>query len=143
VKISNIVCSNSASRFGCIISGIPGHEIQDLALHDIYIRHSGGGTREQAATMPAENEQKYPEPNMFGDMPSQGIYLRHANNVSLRDIEIAAMAPDARPAIIMQNVAGADLFHIATPADAPVLELHDCSNVRTLWVRGIKDGMQA
>ncbi|HEY3627032.1 MAG TPA: glycoside hydrolase family 28 protein [Terracidiphilus sp.] len=143
VKISNIVCSNSASRFGCILSGIPGHEIQDLALHDIYIRHSGGGTREQAATMPAENEQKYPEPNMFGDMPSQGIYLRHANNVSLRDIEIAAMAPDARPAIIMQNVAGADLFHIATPADAPVLELHDCSNVRTLWVRGIKDGMQA
>ncbi len=143
VNISNVICSNSSSRFGCIISGIPGHEIQDLALHDIFIHHKGGGTREQAAIKPAENEQKYPEPNMFGDMPSQGLYLRHVKNLSVRDLEVVAASPDARPAIVLQNVAGADLFHVKTPLDAPVLELHDSSEVKTLWVRGIKDGMQA
>jgi hypothetical protein len=31
---------------GCIISGVPGHEIQDLTLKEIYIQHRGGGTKE-------------------------------------------------------------------------------------------------
>jgi polygalacturonase len=142
VTISNIVCSNASSNFGCIISGVPGNEIRDLKLHNIYIQHRGGGTREQAAVTPPENEQKYPEPNMFGDMPSQGFYLRHVKNVTLSDIEIASLSPDARPALILQSVEGADLFHIKIPADAPVLEMHDCKDVNVLWVRGLKDGAQ-
>ena len=142
ITLSNIVCSNAASHLGCIISGVPGHEIQDLNLHDIYIQHRGGGTKEQAAITPPEDEQKYPEPNMFGDMPSQGIYLRHVRNVSLSNVEIAAMNEDARPALVMQNVEGADLFHIRAPQDVPVLEMHDCRQIDALWVRGLKRGIQ-
>ena len=142
VVISNVVCSNSASQFGCIVSGSPGHPIQDLHLHNIYIQHRGGGTKEQAGVTPAEDAQKYPEPNMFGPMPSQGFYLRHVKNVSLSEIEIAALAADARPAIVLQNVDGADLFHVRAPAGAPVLEIHDSTGVDALWVRGVKDGMQ-
>ena len=142
VILSNIVCSNAASRLGCIISGVPGHEIQDLQLHNIYIQHRGGGTKEQAAITPPEDEKKYPEPNMFGDMPSQGFYLRHVKNVSLSGIEISAINDDARPAFIFQNVEQADLFHLKAPANAPVLELHDCKEINALWVRGLKDGVQ-
>ena len=141
VIVSNIACSNSASRFGCILSGVPGHQIRDLKLHHIYIQHRGGGTKEQAALTPPENEPNYPETRMFGDMPSQGLYLRHIKNLELSDIEIAAMDKDARPALILQNVEGADLFHIKTPPDSPVLELHDSTDVKTLWVRGVKDGV--
>ncbi len=140
VKLSNIVCSGSASHFGCIISGVPGHEIQDLMLREIYIQHRGGGTKEQAAVMPQECESKYPEPNMFGNMPSQGFYLRHVRNVMLSDVEISAMAEDARPAFILQNVSGADMFHIKTPPSAPVIELRECEHVQALWVKRVKDG---
>ena len=143
VILSNILCSNSASHLGCIISGVPGHEIQDIQLHHIYIQHRGGGTKEQAAITPAENEQKYPEPNMFGNMPSQGFYVRHVKNVSISDIEIASLTEDARPAFIFQNVEGADLFHIKTPQNSPVLEMHASTEVNVLWVRGLKDGPQA
>jgi polygalacturonase len=141
VSLSNIVCSNADARFGCIVSGVPGHPIEDLRVHDIYIQHRGGGTREQAAIVPPEDEQKYPEPNMFGPMPSQGFYLRHVKNVSLSNIEIAAIADDARPAFVMQDVEGADLFHIQAPPNAPVLEMHDCRAIRTLWVRGQPEGL--
>jgi polygalacturonase len=141
VMLSNIVCSNSASHLGCIISGVPGHEIQDLTLRGIYIQHRGGGSKEQAATVPPEDEAKYPEPNMFGDMPSQGFYLRHVKNITMSDIVVSAMSDDARPAIILQNVSGADLFHIKTPSAAQVLELHGCDNVRALWVQGVTDGI--
>jgi polygalacturonase len=143
VVISDVVCSNSASQFGCVISGVPGYEIQDLRLHNICIQHRGGGTKEQAAITPAEDEPKYPEPNMFGPMPSQGFYLRHVKNVSLSEIEVSALAEDARPAIILQNVEGADLFHIRTPVGAPVLEIHDSKDVDALWVRGLRDGKQS
>lgn len=143
VSISNVVCSNAASHLGCIISGVPGHEIQELTLSNIYIQHRGGGTNQQAAATPAENEQKYPEPNMFGDMPSQGFYLRHVKNVTLRDIEIAPLVEDARPAFILQSVEGADLFHLKAPLNAPILQMHDCREVHALWVRGLKDGTQA
>ncbi len=143
ITVSNIVCSNAASHLGCIISGIPGFEIRDVKLHHIYIQHQGGGTKEQAALQPAENESKYPEPNMFGDMPSQGFYIRHAKNIELSDIEIATMADDARPAFVLQNVEGADLFHIKTPTSAPVIRLHDCKDVDARWVRGVPEGKQA
>jgi polygalacturonase len=139
VIVSNIVCSNAASHLGCIISGVPGYEIRDLKLHHIYIQHRGG-TNKQAAIQPAEDENKYPEPNMFGDMPSQGFYLRHVKNVEMSNIEIAAIAEDARPAFILQAVEGVDFFHIKTPAGSPVIEAHDSKDVNALWVRGLKDG---
>lgn len=142
VTIANVVCSNAASRFGCIISGVPGYEIRDLMMHDIFIQHRGGGTQEQAEITPSEDESKYPEPNMFGDMPAQGLYLRHVRNVNLRDIEIVAMNEDARPAIVMDDVEEADLFHMKTPQNAPVLRMQNSKDVNALWVRGLKDGKQ-
>ena len=143
VIISNIMCSDASSEYGCIISGVPGYAIQDLHLHNIYIQHRGGGTKEQAAITPPENENRYPGPHMFGPMPSQGFYLRHVKNVSLSEIEISALTADVRPAILMQDVQGADLFHIRTPSASPVLEMHDSANVDALWVRGLKDGAQS
>ncbi|MFZ0662460.1 MAG: glycoside hydrolase family 28 protein [Acidobacteriaceae bacterium] len=140
VIVSNVICSNAASQLGCIISGVPGHEIEDVKLHHIYIQHRGGGTKEQAAIVPPEDESKYPEPNMFGDMPSQGFYLRHVKNIDLSDIEIVAMTADARPAFVLQNVDGADCFHLRTPAGVPAIVLHDSTNVEERWVRGVKDG---
>jgi polygalacturonase len=140
VTIGNIVCSNAAPNLGCIVSGVPGHEIRDLTIHNVYIQHRGAGPAEQAT--PPENEKKYPEPNMFGNMPSQGFYIRHARNVKLSEIEIASIAPDARPALVFEDVEGADLFHIKTPANASVLRMQNCRDVQALWVRGLKDGPQ-
>jgi polygalacturonase len=140
VVLSNIVCSNADSRLGCIISGVPGHAIEDLKIHHVYIQHRGGGTKEQAAIRPEENEKKYPEPNMFGTMPSQGFYLRHVKNVDLSDIEVAAIDEDARPAFVLEDVEGADFFHVKTPQGAKALELRGSRDVKALWVRGVKDG---
>ena len=142
VSINNIRVYNSNPKYGCIISGIPGHYIRDIDLNNIRIYYQGGGTAEQASKKVPEQEKNYPEPNMFGDMPSQGFFIRHAKNVKLSHIEIAAMAEDARPAFVLNDVSGADLFHVKTPANAPVLEMHECHDVNALWVRGLNDGAQ-
>jgi polygalacturonase len=72
VIITNLVCSNSGSQLGSIISGVPGHLIEDVKIGNIQVLHQGGGTKEDAAYQPPEYEDMYPEPNMFvgGPRPS-------------------------------------------------------------------------
>src|SRR5205085_779590 len=54
VIISNVVVYNAEPKFSSIISGIPGHYIEDVKLSNIRIYYQGGGTKEQAAIEPPE-----------------------------------------------------------------------------------------
>ena len=67
VIVSNVVCSNSESSLGSILSGIPSHPIEDIQFNDIYIQHRGGGKAEDASIQPPELENEYPETGMFGE----------------------------------------------------------------------------
>jgi polygalacturonase len=115
VIINGIVCSNSASRISSILSGIPGHSIEDVKVSNIYVQHRGGGSKETAAIEPPESENAYPEPTMFGAMPAHGFYIRHAKNIQMSDIEIVSLNEDARPAVVLNDVQGADFSHIKIP----------------------------
>ena len=72
VIISNLVCSNSVSGLGSIISGIPGHYVEDVKISNVQVLHQGGGTKEDAAYQPPECEDLYPEPDMFTAPPRPG-----------------------------------------------------------------------
>jgi polygalacturonase len=141
VLIANIVCSNSESTFGSIISGIPGHEIEDIQLNDIYIQHRGGGTAEAAAIQPPEAENKYPEPNMFGAMPSHGFFLRHVKNVSMSNVEIRCLEEDLRPACVLQDVQGADFFRIRAPRakGTAMFSLNNVGDFNAYRCKGVPD----
>ena len=65
VIISNIVCSGCSPKLGSVISGIPGHLIEDVKISNVQVLHQGGGTKEDAAFQPLESEDVYPEPAMF------------------------------------------------------------------------------
>jgi polygalacturonase len=143
VLISNVVCSGAAAKYGCIVSGVPGFAIEDVRLENIFIEHEGGGGAEAEASAkiaPPENENKYPEPNMFGAMPSQGFFLRHAKNVELGGIEIRSAGEDARPAFVLRDVQGARFFDVKTPEGAPVFDVEGSAGVEALWVRGVRAG---
>ena len=141
VLLSNIVCSNAASQFASILSGMPGHCIEDIQLSDIYIQHQGGGTMEQAALQPPELEGSYPEPDMFGPTPAQGFYLRHIHNIDMSHVEIAALQPDYRPAFVLDDVQGADFLRIRAPQPgiSPMFELRNVENFRVNLSRGMAD----
>jgi len=142
VIISNIVCSNAVSRLGSIISGIPGHEIEDVRLSDIYIQHQGGGTPADAQIQPLEKEDAYPEPVMFGPiLPSHGFFIRHARNIRLSDVEIAYLQEDARPVFVLQNVTGADFFRVKAQhaAIAPTFALRQVQDFSVAQSRPIPE----
>ncbi len=117
VIISNVIVSNCASRQAAIITGIPGHYIEDLKLSNIYVQHQGGGTVEDARIQPPELENDYPEPSRFGPMPAHGFYIRHVKDIEMRDVDVKFMKEDLRPAFLLDDVKAAYFARIkAAPA---------------------------
>ncbi|HEV7217714.1 MAG TPA: glycoside hydrolase family 28 protein [Terriglobales bacterium] len=141
VTISNIVASNCASRLACIVSGIPGHEIEDVKLSDIYVQHQGGGTSEEAAIAPPEKEDTYPEPGMFGPMPAHGFFIRHAKGIEMTNIEITYLKEDARPVFVLNDVQDIDLLRIKTQhaASVPTFALNNVSDFHLYLSRPLQD----
>ena len=124
-----------------ILSGIPDHAIEDIKISDVFIQQQGGGTREQAALNPPEVGNQYPEPNMFGVTPAQGFYLRHVKNIDMSHIEIASIAPDARPGFVLRDVQGADFLRVKAQKEAgvPTFALHDVQDFNCALSRGVPD----
>jgi polygalacturonase len=127
VIISNIVSSNGSSKFCSMITGVPGHYIQDVKISNILIEHPGGGTQQQAGIQLEEKEKEYPEPTMFGATPAHGFFIRHAKGVEISDFKIRLKETDVRPSFILQDVEQADFSNIKSPKepDVPEFVLND------------------
>ncbi|WP_442890581.1 rhamnogalacturonidase [Congregicoccus parvus] len=104
ITISNLNAWNVASDHGILVAGLPGHPIEDVVLSDIRIRYAGGGTSAQALRVVPELEKAYPEPYIFGVLPSWGLFARHVRGLRLHDVDLGLLSPDARPAVFLQNV---------------------------------------
>jgi polygalacturonase len=112
IVISNVVASDIDPRYPALVAGLAGHPVEDVDLSNIHLLYRGGGTREDAARQPPENEEGYPEPSMFGTLPAYGFYLRHARNVTLRDVEVGFTNADLRPAFVLHDVADVHFDHV-------------------------------
>ena len=120
VLISNVVVYNADPKYSSIISGIPGYLIEDVRLHNIRVYAKGGGTKEQAALDPPEREVVYPEPSMFGELPSYGFFIRHIKGLQMRDVEVSYLSPDLRPAFVLNNVRGVEFINVKAQREADV-----------------------
>jgi len=137
VIISNIVAYNAEPKYASIISGIPERKIDDLRLSNIRIYYKGGGTKEQAALTPPENETAYPEPVMFGEIPAYGFFIRHVKSLTMTDVEMSYLKDDVRPAFVLNNVQGADFHRVKAqkiPGN-PTFFLKDVTdfNINQFW----------
>ena len=141
VLISNVACHNTASRFGSNITGIPGYPVEDLKISDVYVECAGGGTPDQAKIEVGEHENSYPEPSMLGPLPAYGFYFRHVNRLEMSHVEVAPVAPDARPAIYLDEVHRADFIAITAPSSPPAFSINKSTDVRILMSRAAPDSI--
>jgi len=140
ILISNLICRNATQRQSSILTGIPGHLIEDLRLSNIYIETAGGASAEDARVLPSELEDGYPDPWRFGPMPASGFFLRHIRNFEMSHIEIANATPDARPAFSLDDVERADFFAITAPRGTDgAFALHSVKDCRIGWSRAAAD----
>jgi polygalacturonase len=102
IRFNDIDCVSSASKNSSVIAGIPGHPVEDVAVTGLLVRHEGPGPA-RSGEIP-EQIAAYPEPEMFGDSPAHGFYLRHARAVELRDVRVEPGSPEPRPLVWMDDV---------------------------------------
>jgi len=124
VLISNVVARGAI--LASSITGIPGFRVQDVSWSDVSIVMKGGG-KTRDLNVP-EQENKYPEATMFGELPAWGLYVRHVENLGLHHVQFNWEQPDERPAVVLDDVLDARLqaVHVlAAPARAPLLWFHN------------------
>jgi polygalacturonase len=127
---------------GIFIAGLPGHPVEDIVLSNIRIHYVGGGTVDQARRTVPEMEKGYPEPDAFGVLPSWGIFVRHAANLHVRGLELVTVAPDARPAVVLDDVAGARFLavQLGVADGRPSWSLVNVSGLHALDATRLPDG---
>lgn len=97
VSLSHINVYDADGRYASIISGIPGHCVEDVTLDHIRIHYRGGYTPQDASVSVPEQEKVYPEPWMFGTIPASGFFLRHIRGLQITDCHYSFEQPDSRP----------------------------------------------
>ncbi len=141
ISIDHLSVFNADPEYSSIISGIPGHEIEDVSLSNVRIHTKGGGTFEQAALVLPENEKAYPEPSMFGITPSYGFFIRHAKRVRVNNVQLDFLADERRPAFVIENasdISFADI-HSRRMEMGPTFVLKDVEKFRSHECQDLDD----
>jgi hypothetical protein len=143
IRIANVVAYNADPRYASIVSGIPGHDVEDVSLSGIRILYRGGLSLDDVAKQPAglvnsffyrasggvpprepydtpEREKEYPEPSMFGLLPASGFFIRHARGIELNDVDLSYVQEDRRPAFVVESVEKIEFQHCKAPGAAGV-----------------------
>lgn len=139
ISVSNVVAFNVAPDQGVFIAGVPGNRVRDVRLHGLQLHYRGGGTKADGERLVPEMEKGYPEPYLFGRLPSWGVYVRHAAGLQLRDLDLHASTPDERPAVYLEDVVAIGLAGVRLPRpdkpdswvfkDVTECRVHDCDGM--------------
>lgn len=100
-----------------IISGTPGMRISNITIQNAEIVFPGradttyafrGTSPDQLAAIP-EWERRYPEFSMWKELPAWGLYIRHADSITLDNVTLRLDGDDYRPAIVADDACGLTL----------------------------------
>lgn len=137
-SVENISFNNIVARDATMtssVTAVPGSWVRGVALSNLQITMQGGNAGPGNLDVP-EHVAKYPEGTMFGTLPAFGLYARHADGLSLSNIQLRWDKEDLRPAMIFDDVRDLDVdgFRTGTLAgDSPVVWFN---NVIDAFVRG-------
>lgn len=106
ITISNVTAFN-AKRYGSSITGIPDHPVRNVTMDNVRFYYEGGGSTADGAKGVDEKEKSYPEATMFGVLPAYGLYVRHVENISMRNIALYFESDDQRSPLVLDDVINA------------------------------------
>ncbi len=111
ISISHIAATGCGD-LGCAFLGLPGNPIKNLQLHDINITFAGGGTEKDSQRVVKEKHRAYPQANFWGKLPVYGLFIRNANAVSLKNLDLQVAKQDQRSPVWLENINGVVLSNL-------------------------------
>ncbi len=102
ITINNLVAYDTGN-FSSSITAIPGHAIENVQLSNVQFFNRGGvapGDYIPKAIEVAEDEHGYPQPTVWGNLPSSLLFIRHVRNLSLVGFQFGAESRDPRAPVV-------------------------------------------
>jgi hypothetical protein len=112
IVIDNVVAHHTGN-YCSSITGIPGHYVENLSLSNVQLYNRGGlkdGEYIASADKVAEDEKGYPQPTVGKDLPSSGLFIRHARNIRVSGLVLGSELPDPRPPVIAVDAGDVSYF---------------------------------
>ncbi|XCF05984.1 glycosyl hydrolase family 28 protein [Tamlana crocina] len=107
--------------FPSSIVGIPEHNIENVLVENVDITFPGRATKGMAYVplnrlgQVPEKITDYPEFSMFGELPAWAFYVKHANNITFKNVNLKLENPDFRPAFVFHKVKDVSLNAVKVP----------------------------
>lgn len=94
------------------IIGLPDYKIENVLLENIDMIYPGGsdphyayrGLNDADFESIPDMPEAYPEFSQFKELPAWGFYLRHANNITFKNVTLKARKSDYRPSIVTDKI---------------------------------------
>lgn len=102
VHFKNISGKDFTKQYPSIITGIKGHNIQNVTFENLNFKLKGGIKSTQQTVM--EYDGKYPEGSKFGNTNANAFYIRHTDDVQFINCTFSVEQQDARPWLVKENV---------------------------------------
>jgi Glycosyl hydrolases family 28 len=113
VRFESITGDTVRHDWGAIVSGLSQggqeYKVSNVVFQDVKVTMRGGLTT--VPVDPPEYKGEYPDPNLWGESPASGVYLRHADGVTFTNTAIDVSPADARPLTV-----AVDVTNFAAPA---------------------------
>lgn len=115
IVISNIIAYGTGN-YSASITAIPGHYVENISLSNIQFFNKGklqpGGYIKDISEV-KEDEKGYPQPTVWKELPSSGLFIRHAKNVQVTGLMLGSAAADPRPPVVAEDVEGLQITRVA------------------------------
>ena len=109
IIIENIQGNRISAEQGCSITGLETAFVENITLRNINLSFEGGKLAAESNRVIPEQEKAYPNGLTYGTLPAYGLYVRHARNLLLDNIRLSFQAEDQRPALVFDDVEGANI----------------------------------
>lgn len=116
----NIVISNvtayQTGNYSSSITAIPGSYVENLSLSNVQFYNKGGlkpGDYISEIKEVKEDIAGYPQPTVWKELPSSGLFIRHAKNIQIRGLMLNSEEMDPRIPVIAVDVDGLQIQSVA------------------------------
>lgn len=119
-------------HIGMTVLGLPGYEVENIVLSNIFLQFAGGGSLKDAGRKIEDKPSAYPEYTNAGVTPAYGINVKNAKKISFSNIRLEYIKEDFRPAFYLKNVEEAELNMVKmkiSPEAGSFIKLEDVRNV--------------
>jgi hypothetical protein len=110
------VSVREGEKNSCItLNAMGDYYLENISFTDVHVKYTGGGTAEQAAKVVPNEAAEYfgVWNNPPGGPPAYGMYARNVKGLTLQNVRLEYHEPDARSAIILDNVQDASINNLS------------------------------